>query len=186
MAKRIFAGLFLVIVALVAVLGIRTMMYKPAPVAEAEPFVFDTDVDRAVANLSRAVQFETDSTDMFRSDFRDYLNWLAETYPQTHAALELTELRPVTPLFKWEGKNPELQPILLAAHYDVVPIASPDPWTREPYGGEVDDEFVWGRGTLDNKGAMITILTVVEQLLEDGFVPERTIYLSFGGDEETG
>lgn len=186
MAKRIFAGLFLVIVALVAVLGIRTMMYKPAPVAEAEPFVFDTDVDRAVANLSRAVQFETDSTDMFRSDFRDYLNWLAETYPQTHAALELTELRPVTPLFKWEGKNPELQPILLAAHYDVVPIASPDQWTREPYGGEVDDEFVWGRGTLDNKGAMITILTVVEQLLEDGFVPERTIYLSFGGDEETG
>lgn len=186
MLKRILAGVLIVVLGLVAVIAVRTMQYKPAAVADAEPFVFETDMDQAISNLSRAVQFETDSTNMFRPDFRAYLDWLAEAYPRTHTALELTELRPVTPLFKWPGKNPDLQPILLAAHYDVVPIASPDQWTRAPYGGEIDDEFVWGRGTLDNKGAMITILTVVEQLLEDGFTPERSIYLSFGGDEETG
>ncbi|WP_299351695.1 M20 family peptidase [uncultured Shimia sp.] len=186
MLKRILFGVLLVIVALVAVIGVNTLRYKPAPVAETEPFIFETDLTKAVTNLSRAVQFETDSTDMFRPDFRAYLDWLSEAYPRTHAELDMTELRPVTPLFKWQGKNPDLQPVLLAAHYDVVPIASPDQWTTDPYGGTVDDTFVWGRGTLDNKGAMITILTVVEQLLENGFTPERTIYLSFGGDEETG
>lgn len=186
MVKRILAGILLVVIALVAVIAVKTMMYKPDAVAGSEPFVFEADVDKTVQMLAQAVRFETDSTDMTRPDFRAFLDFLAESYPQSHAAMEMIELEPVTPLFKWQGKNPDLQPILLAAHYDVVPIASFQQWSHPPYAGVIEDGYVWGRGTLDNKGALITLMTVVEQLIADGFTPERSIYLSFGGDEETG
>ncbi|WP_127114886.1 M20 family peptidase [Shimia sediminis] len=186
MMKRILAGLLLIVVALVAVIGIRTMMYKPETVTQSERFIFDADLDKTVATLARAVQFETDSTDMTRPDFRAFLDFLATSYPGFHATMERVELDPVTPLYKWQGSDPDLQPVLLAAHYDVVPIASFIKWTYPPYGGVVEDGYVWGRGTLDNKGALITMVAVVEQLIADGFTPKRTIYFSFGGDEETG
>lgn len=186
MIKRILAGILLVIVVLVAVIAVRTMQYKPAPVAMANPVAFDADLDGAVDMIARAVKFETDSTDMSRPDFAAFLDFLQASFPASHDKMERIELDPVTPLYKWQGSNPNLPPVLLAAHYDVVPIASLDQWTYPPYDGVVKDGYVWGRGTLDNKGALITLMTVVEKLISDGFTPQRTIYLSFGGDEETG
>lgn len=47
------------------------------------------------------------------------------------------------------------------------------------------DGVLWGRGTIDDKGALFAMLEAVESLLGDGFVPERTI-LFFGHDEELG
>src|SRR5690606_19548347 len=56
-------------------------------------------------------------------------------------------------------------------------------WTHPPFEGVVD-EFVWGRGTLDDKGAVVSILTAIEALVDEGFAPRRTILLAFGSDEE--
>lgn len=188
MLKRILAAILLVLVVLAAVIGVKTFQYRPGAVAEAEPFRFEADLEGAVRALSRAVTFETVSTDMSRPDFRAFLAFLEAQYPQVHATMDRVELEPVTPLYKWQGTDPSLAPVLLAAHYDVVPVApfSLNQWEHPPYAGAVDSEFVWGRGTLDNKGALIAIMTVAEQLIADGFTPKRTIYLSFGGDEETG
>lgn len=188
MLKWSLRGLGFAVLVLIAVIAVRTGQYRPAPVAENEPFAFGADLDKAVRDLSAAVTFRTVSTDMTRPDFRAFLGWMETTWPQVFATMERVVLDPATPLYIWQGRDDTLPPILLAAHYDVVPVApvALDQWAYPPYAGVVADGFVWGRGTLDNKGALVAIMTAAEQLIGEGFTPQRTIYLSFGGDEETG
>ena len=74
------------------------------------------------------------------------------------------------------------------AHQDVVPV---DPknaaaWLYSPFGGEVRDGYVWGRGSLDIKSGLLGILEAAEMLIGAGFQPERTVYFVFGHDEEVG
>ena len=72
------------------------------------------------------------------------------------------------------------------AHLDVVPAGSG--WTREPFGGEIDNEAgrIWGRGTMDDKGPAIIMLYCLKALKDEGFVPSRKIKLIVGCNEETG
>ena len=58
-------------------------------------------------------------------------------------------------------------------------------WQHPPFGGEVADGFIWGRGAVDCKGQVVAILQAVEHLIGNGFKPSRSIYLAFGHDEET-
>jgi carboxypeptidase PM20D1 len=69
---------------------------------------------------------------------------------------------------------------------DVVPVmpGTEDDWEHDAFSGHVDDEFVWGRGTLDMKDQLVCVLESVETLLEKGIAPKRTVYLCFGHNEE--
>ena len=88
--------------------------------------------------------------------------------------------------YKWHGKNDLLKPILLIAHLDVVPVdeETKAKWQADPYGGELKDGFIWGRGTLDDKVSALGLLEAIRQLIKDGHHPERTVYIAFGHDEE--
>ncbi|WP_241525780.1 M20/M25/M40 family metallo-hydrolase [Pseudophaeobacter leonis] len=187
---RLLAGLVLVIVVLLAVLLFNTLRYTPeAPVASGEIYDLGADIEQATKDLSDAVTFRTDSTDLKHPDFAAFLTFIETRYPLVHSTMSREVLARKTPLYMWQGSDPNLSPILLAGHYnDVVPIApgSHDLWEHEPYSGVIDDEFVWGRGTLDDKGAVIAMLTAAEKMIKDGFTPKRTVYFSFGGDEEVG
>jgi carboxypeptidase PM20D1 len=70
----------------------------------------------------------------------------------------------------------------------VVPIApgTESQWLHPPFAGDIADGFVWGRGSWDDKGNVLAILEAVEMLVSQGFVPQHTVYLAFGHDEETG
>ena len=188
MVKRIFGVIGFLDRDLFAVVAYNTLRYKPATVVTAEPFDLGADIAKATRDLSHAVQFKTVSDDLTRPDFPAFLAFLEETYPAVHDKLDRIVLDPNTPLYKWTGTDDGLKPVLLAAHYDVVPIppGSLQHWDYPPFAGEVVDGFVWGRGTLDNKGALIAIMTAAEHLITSGFTPKRTIYFSFGGDEEIG
>jgi carboxypeptidase PM20D1 len=76
--------------------------------------------------------------------------------------------------------------VILMAHLDVVPAADDTlaQWTHPPFDGVVAEGSIWGRGSLDDKNAAIGLLEAVESLINAGFVPERTIYLAFGHNEE--
>src|SRR6476659_7474748 len=91
-------------------------------------------------------------------------------------------------VLEWKGQNPVLAPIVLMGHYDVVPVepASLDKWTVAPFSGTITDSCVWGRGAADDKSGVISRLEATEALLQKGFVPQRTIFLCFGHDEEIG
>lgn len=186
---RLLAGLVLVIVVLLAVLLFNTLRYTPEATATGgEIYDLDANIKQATRDLSEAVKFRTVSTDLKHPDFATFLTFLEDSYPLVHSTMSREVLARQTPLYKWEGSDPSLAPILLAGHYDVVPIApgSHDLWEHEPFAGVIDEEFVWGRGTLDNKGAVIAMLTAAEKMIKDGFTPKRTVYFSFGGDEEVG
>lgn len=71
----------------------------------------------------------------------------------------------------------------IVGHLDVVPEG--DGWDFDPYGGEVIDGFVCGRGAEDDKGPIIACFYAMKALKEAGFVPDRTIRMILGLDEET-
>ena len=87
-------------------------------------------------------------------------------------------------LFRWRGRG-DGDPVVLMAHYDVVPAVEADGWSFPPFEGRIHDGSVYGRGTLDDKGPLLVLLEAVENLLADGFSPARDVYLSFGGNEES-
>ncbi len=84
-----------------------------------------------------------------------------------------------------EGEDPGRDALLLHGHLDVVPARKED-WTRDPFGGEIADGCVWGRGAVDMKDMDAMILAVVRQRLREGRRPPRDVVLAFLADEEAG
>lgn len=89
-------------------------------------------------------------------------------------------------LYTWKGHNEKLKPILFAAHQDVVRAGPWTKWKHPPYKAFYDKNFIWGRGSAGSKNNLIGLLSVVEELLEQRFEPQRTVILAFGFDEEVG
>jgi succinyl-diaminopimelate desuccinylase len=73
--------------------------------------------------------------------------------------------------------------LLYCGHVDVVP-ASEKGWSRDPFSGDIDQGFVWGRGSSDMKGGCAAMLCALECLLNQGMNP--AVDLAFVCDEETG
>ncbi|HXM57050.1 MAG TPA: M20/M25/M40 family metallo-hydrolase [Candidatus Dormibacteraeota bacterium] len=76
-------------------------------------------------------------------------------------------------------------PVLLYAHVDVVP-ATGQRWSRPPFGGELADGCVWGRGAVDMKGGLAAMLAAVLRLREEGDAPAGDVVLAVVADEEAG
>ena len=91
-------------------------------------------------------------------------------------------------LYTWEGRRPGAPAVLLMGHMDVVGIepGTEGGWEHPPFAGERDEEWLWGRGTTDDKCSVIAIFEAVESLLAEGFRPDVTLYLAIGHDEEIG
>ncbi|KAK4089435.1 hypothetical protein Purlil1_6424 [Purpureocillium lilacinum] len=117
--------------------------------------------------------------------FFDLHDALRETYPTVHERAKLEPINTFGLLYTIHGSDPELKPILLAAHQDVVPVADESTWTYPPFSAHYDGEWLWGRGSFDDKDALTAIMSSMEELLSnDSFRPRRTILLAFGFDEE--
>ena len=89
---------------------------------------------------------------------------LEEIYPRVHASLRRRVINDYSLLYTWQGTRPGLQPILLMAHQDVVPVdaATLPEWRYPPFGGQLAEGYIWGRGALDCKNQLISILEAVE------------------------
>jgi carboxypeptidase PM20D1 len=181
-------GVFL----LVTVVLVRGVLHQPPslePVASAEIIL---DEALIASHLAEAIEFRTIShqrpEDFEAEQFTGFIRWVQTTYPEVHANLDLTLAGGYTMLYRWPGSNPDLQPVLLTAHYDVVPVlpGTESLWKEPPFAGTIANGVVWGRGALDDKSAVIAQLEAVTHLLNAGLAPERTLYFSFGHDEEVG
>lgn len=84
---------------------------------------------------------------------------------------------------RWGGSSGDA--LLLHGHLDVVPAAAGD-WQVDPFSGEIQDGYVWGRGAVDMKDFDAMLLSVVRARQRAGRVPERPVVLCFTADEEAG
>jgi carboxypeptidase PM20D1 len=192
MTKKILLGLLALAVLLAAALGINTWR-KGSRQLVVEPISRQVIDDAAVAErLAEAVRLRTESS---RDDpaantdqFLQFHALLEQRFPLVHAKLQREVVGELSLLYTWPGSDPQAAPVMLMAHQDVVPIApgTEGDWEKPPYSGAVDGGYVWGRGSWDNKGNLMSQLEAVEMLLASGFTPQRTIYLAFGADEEVG
>ena len=116
--------------------------------------------------------------------FAEFLRFLERSFPRVHRLLELEDVGEFGRVYRLDGADATLDPVLFLAHYDVVPAGDEAEWTYPPFAGVVADGSVWGRGALDDKGVLMALLEALEGHLEAGFRPARSIYLAFGADEE--
>lgn len=85
-----------------------------------------------------------------------------------------------------EGTDPTAPTLLLMGHTDVVP-ANPDHWRHDPFGGELIDGEVWGRGAVDMLNLTASMAVAVRHLARSGFRPRGTlVYLAVADEEALG
>jgi carboxypeptidase PM20D1 len=181
--------LFLLFAAIVSVRAARLPSLQGEPQT---PVSIDVDAEAAVQRFSGAIRIPTVSNE--RVEDTDTAAFLAlhwyfqDSYPLVHQTLTLETVADLSLLYTWEGSNPDLEPVVLMGHQDVVPVipGTEGDWSHPPFSGEVAEGAVWGRGSMDDKVSVVAILEAVEALLRQGYQPRRTIYLAFGHDEEVG
>jgi carboxypeptidase PM20D1 len=188
--------LSLVLVAVVAALAIavavNTLRFGSRQVIVPADAEQAPDAASAARRLAEAVRLQTishqDPAQFPGVEFARLHAFLERSYPRLRAGLAREKVNGHSLLYEWKGSDPSLKPILLMAHQDVVPAdpASLDKWSRPPFSGDIAEGFVWGRGTIDDKGSLVALHEAVEALLAQGFRPVRTVYFAFGHDEEIG
>ncbi|RTL47516.1 MAG: M20/M25/M40 family metallo-hydrolase [Sphingobacteriales bacterium] len=182
---KILMASFLV---LLITLILHTVFQKPWPAQKAKALL--PLPDSAIVHMSRAVQISTispeDTLHIDTLHFTQFNQFLTTSYPFIHQQLKRTVVNGYSYVYEWDGTDKTLAPIILMAHYDVVPVekASVSMWKHPPFSGAVADSAIWGRGSVDDKSGVVSILESVEQLLKEGYHPKRTVLLCFGHNEE--
>ncbi|WP_426030150.1 M20 family peptidase [Caulobacter sp. DWP3-1-3b2] len=148
------------------------------------------DVAMAAQHLGEAVRFQTvshqDKAEDQPAEWDRLHAWLQATYPDAHRVMTREVVDGHALVYTWKGTEPALPPIVLMAHQDVVPVTpgSEGAWTHPPFDGAVADGAVWGRGSIDDKGSLVTLFEALDGLAKAGFTPRRTVILVSGHDEE--
>jgi carboxypeptidase PM20D1 len=190
--KKLFVVLIIILIAVCAVMVYRaaTVFDDRQPEPAAGYTAIRIDQQAALRRFAHALTFETVSfDDRSRFDARAFLDFhafLQTSYPLVHAQARRTIVNGYSLVYEFRGSDPSLQPVLFMSHFDVVPAEENtlDEWTHPPFSGTIEDGIVWGRGSVDDKIGVVGLLESLEALLADGWVPERTLYLAFGHDEE--
>lgn len=183
----IIAGVLAIIVAI----AIARASQFPVSIEEPEGISLPAiDGEQVAKHLGLAIQHKTISDpDPTKTDPQPFIGLrqlLYTLYPAVFDHLQEELINEHAILLTWQGSNPSLDPIAFTSHQDVVPAnEGPDStWTYPPFSGTLADGYVWGRGALDTKCTIIGILEAVNNLLREGFEPDRTVYIAFGHDEE--
>lgn len=178
---------FLAILAIfVAVILIRTIMFKPA----AQPQIFDDEVkfdnSESISALSKLIRCKTvsyyDPSLEDNAEFEKLIALLPKLYPNVFKVCKFKQLPDRALLFKWVGKENK-KPTVLMAHYDVVPVDEAA-WQKPPFEAIIEDGVLWGRGSLDTKVTFNGVLFAANTLIGEGYTPENDIYFAFSGGEE--
>ena len=181
----VILGMFIVFV---VVLLVRAATFKPTLIPEKEFGPVSVNREKIVQDMVAMIQCKTISNrDEALVDFGEYEKYygvLEKSFPLIHEKCSLERIGRTGLLYFLEGRSHE-KPVVCMAHYDVVPVEESG-WDKLAFDGIVENGEIWGRGTLDTKGTMCGVMEALEQLLEEGFVPARDLYLSFSGDEEIG
>lgn len=180
--------IIVMIVLFFAFLVFKAARFKPKEVNTVTEIKVETDKERIVSNFRELIRCKTvsykDVSLEDEAEFAKFYKILEELYPLVYKTTTLSRHGKRGLLFRWKGKTDKPGATVLMAHYDVV-FADETQWEKPPFEAIIEDGVIWGRGTIDTKITLTSILEAAESLIAKGFVPERDVYFSFSGDEET-
>ena len=184
--EYVVAALILTMLVLLAVILIRTALFRPKKQQTVIPDAVEFDRDSAVNALAELVKCKTvsyhDHSLEDDAEFEKLIAMLPTLYPRVFDVCSFQQLPDRALLLRWPGKRDD-HPCVMMAHYDVVPVME-ESWEKPPFAAIIEDEVMWGRGTLDTKVTFNAILSAANYLIAKGFVPENDMYFAFSGGEE--
>ena len=175
-----------IIALLLAIAVIKALLFVPKKNEVIEIENIEVDIEKAARDLSDRVKCKTishrDREQENNEEFERFIALLPEKFPLIYKNCTFERVSDRAILYHLKGKSSEA-PSVFTAHFDVVDVEEKD-WSKAPFCGEIENGFLWGRGSLDTKSTLNASMQALEQLLGDGFVPENDIYLAFSGNEE--
>ena len=122
-----------------------------------------------------------------RGDEREIANYVVAKLAEVGIESELivTGENRVNVVAKIVGADQGRPGLVVHGHLDVVPVNADD-WSVDPFGGEIKDGYIWGRGAVDMKDMDAMIIATVRAWKRANYTPPRNILLAFFGDEEAG
>ena len=143
-----------------------------------------TAQDEAVDLLGELIRINTSNP---THPERPAAEWVAAKLDEVGIGSQIIEAAPgrASTIARISGSDPSRAPLLIHGHLDVVP-AEANEWTADPFGGEIRDGYLWGRGAIDMKDMDAMILALVRDWARTGRTPPRDIVLAFVSDEEAG
>ena len=142
-----------------------------------------TDKDNAISLLRRLIRIDTTNPPGNEEEAVLFLEGVL-AQAGIHSQIYKAASKRANLLARIKGKR-DGKPIVLLNHVDVVP-ARAEEWDVDPFGGEIKDGFIYGRGAIDMKSQTICQLLAFMNLHKEGITPERDILFLATGDEEVG
>lgn len=186
--RRIVVGLAASLVVLLLVVLGRAVGSQDRPSAAGAALSLSIDRTRASETLAEYVRFDSSSPPGIGRDPRPpHLDMFIERYAEP-LGLEHRVFEGRTLLLVWRAGEVQDHPLLMLTHSDVVPVPEDEleGWSHPPFSGVIDEGYVWGRGTIDNKGATVAQLEAIAALQAAGLRPRRDIFLLVSPDQEVG
>jgi len=182
-------GIGVVGLVLLAIVFGRTVALesRQVPPVQADSISVRGDAPKRLAgSIQHPTITKRDPSNLDSTAYQSLYTYLERRFPRVHQVLDTVHVNGLSRLYTWRGTDSSLAPIVLMAHVDVVPIEADTAWTHPPFGATIDNGYVWGRGTLDDKSSAVGILEAIATLLRDDLRPTRTVHVAFGHDEEVG
>ena len=175
------------LIVLLLILIINAVRLKPTPIPDPLPLSKESGDDHSVERFQEMLRCKTvwaaEDPEADHTPFDEFVPKMKSLYPVVFNTLELTMINTYGIMLKWKGTNPQLEPLVLMSHHDVVE-ANPDGWTYDPFEAEIHDGKIWARGTVDTKCILAALFEATEKLILEGYVPPRDIYISSSNCEE--
>lgn len=150
------------------------------------PINWDAACDETVRHLSTLIQAETVNPPGNELPailiIKDILE--REGFPKENIQIVESAPNRVNLIARLRGDGSE-RPVMMSGHVDVVPVER-EHWTHDPFGGEVSDGYIWGRGSMDMKGFLSMYLQTFLQAYRQKTPLKRDLILAAIADEEAG
>lgn len=173
------------VAALLAVLLIRTVRCKQKArhLAPEKENVSKEQCEAYAERLAQMIRCQTVSVEGAYDDteFAKLREVVERLFPLVTAKMEKLTFSEDCWLFRLAGRDTSRN-MMVMSHHDVATVSGS--WEHAPFGGEIADDRLWGRGTVDTKTPLFAELSALEELLAEGFVPPCNVYLCSSHNEE--
>ena len=146
------------------------------------------DLEATARIASELIRFDTtnygDGVSNGETDAAEYLGAHLEALGLTPQYFDSDPGR-TSVVARVEGSDRSKPALVVHGHTDVVP-ADPANWSVDPFGGEIRDGLLWGRGAVDMKNMDAMMITALQDILGAGKQPSRDLIIAFFADEEAG